>query len=137
MAINISKTVVITFGSYVVLSDYTISGKQINRVKETKDLGLIVDQGITFKSHFLKIIKKANFFAYNVIKILKSCSAQNKVLIFKTYIRPILEYNIILYFPRQRDLKTQIENVQKRFTKRIFPWGISYSQRLELLSDVD
>ena len=83
--VNFLKTVVITFGIYADLFDYTklISGNLI-RVKETKNLQLIVDQGLTFKSHCLKIIKKANLFAYNVLKIFKSCSLQNTFLIFNT-----------------------------------------------------
>ena len=83
----------------------------------------------------LKLIKKANYLSDKVLKIFKFCSLQNKFFVFKTCIRPILEYNIILYFPRQKQLQSILENVDKRFTKYISQ-GISYSQRLELLYDM-
>ena len=43
---------------------------------------------------------------------------------------------IFLFFPFIKNLKNLIEKVQRRFTKRICPQGLHYSQRLDMLSDM-
>ena len=42
----------------------------------------------------------------------------------------------MFYFPYLKKLQSLIEKIQRGFTKRICPHGLSYSQRLQLLSDV-
>ena len=59
---------------------------------------------------------------------------ENKYFIFKIFIKPLLDYNLIFYFPRTKSLISLLEKVQRRFTKRICPVGLSYEQRLKLLS---
>ena len=53
---------------------------------------------------------------------------------FKTYVRPILEYNSQIWNPHYvRDIRA-IESVQRRFSKKL--WGtrnLTYEQRLERL----
>ena len=82
MRINIKKTVVIRFGNLTVPIDYTIAGKGIDRVEETKDLRLDLDRFLIFKNHCLKVIKNANNLSYDVLKIFKFCSLQNKFFVF-------------------------------------------------------
>ena len=45
-----------------------------------------------------------------------------------------MDYNICFWFPTSKYINV-VENIQKRFTKRICPQGLSYSQRLKYLSD--
>ena len=59
---------------------------------------------------------------------------ENKYFMFQVYIRPILDYNLVFYYPRTRELVSLLEKVQRRFTKYICPRGLSYHQRLELLN---
>ena len=35
-------------------ADYTMAGKKVNQVKETKDLGLIIDEGFTHRRRVRK-----------------------------------------------------------------------------------
>ena len=53
---------------------------------------------------------------------------------FVTYVRPILEYNNIVWSPNLiRDIE-QVEEVQRRFTKRLFGMRcLSYDERLHRL----
>jgi hypothetical protein len=56
---------------------------------------------------------------------------------FITYIRPILEYNSIVWNPTYIHLIDLVENVQRNFTKRIPSLSsLPYSERLALL-DLD
>ena len=53
---------------------------------------------------------------------------------YLVYVRPILEYNSVVWSPyRKHDIEA-IERVQRRFTKRLRGYGShSYSERLRLL----
>jgi hypothetical protein len=54
---------------------------------------------------------------------------------FVTYIRPILEYNSILWSPNLAYLIDLIESVQRKFTKRITSLSsLPYSSRIKLLN---
>ena len=55
--------------------------------------------------------------------------------LFRIYVRPILEYNITFWFPHFNKYVKLLENVQKKFTKRICPPGLNYPERLKLLFD--
>ena len=53
------------------------------------------------------------------------------------YVRPLLEYNCVVWSPSLVRDVTLIEQVQRRFTKRLRGFrNISYAERLKLL-DVD
>ncbi len=54
---------------------------------------------------------------------------------FITYIRPLLEYSSNVWNPTHKYLIDQIENVQRRFTKRITSLShLSYLERLSILN---
>ena len=65
-------------------------------------------------------------------------NVNNSVLIksFKCIIRPLLEYASVVYLPHHIGLIAVLENVQRRFTKRLYSIQdniiISYSHKLEL-----
>lgn len=54
--------------------------------------------------------------------------------LFNVYVRPILEYASIIWFPRFKYLSDEVESVQRRFTKFILPHILTYQLRLEYLN---
>ena len=53
---------------------------------------------------------------------------------FITYVRPILEYNSCVWNPHHKEYITLLENVQRRFTKRIPSLRLmSYPERLAMI----
>jgi len=66
--------------------------------------------------------------------------SQNVTLLvraFITYVRPLLEYNCVVWSPGLLRDVTLIEDVQRRFTKRLRVRGlrnVSYTERLKLLN---
>ena len=53
---------------------------------------------------------------------------------FTSYVRPLLEYNSVIWSPRYVYLKDKLESVQRRFTKRLKGFGhISHAARLDRL----
>ena len=62
-------------------------------------------------------------------------NVDNSVLIklFQCFIRSLLEYASVVYSPHHIGLIDLIENVQRRFTKRLYSMNdTSYFHRLEL-----
>ena len=61
----------------------------------------------------------------------------NELLVrtFTTYVRPLLEYNSVIWSPHLKKDIEAIEKVQRPFTKRLSGLNtLSYSQRLKLLN---
>ena len=116
--------------------DYKIGSDTIKRAEEVKDLGVYIDSKLTFKNHCRKIVKKANFLSYVVLKHFKFCSPKINTLFFKHISNPYLIINnIIFYYSNTKFFISLIEKVQKRFTKK-YALPVSptlYSQRLDML----
>jgi len=54
--------------------------------------------------------------------------------VFITYIRPTLEFNSNIWNPSKKYLIDKLENIQRRFTKRVpSPSHLSYLERLSVL----
>ena len=84
-----------------------------------KDLGIYVDPDLNFKKHIKNIVKKASYTSY---KILKNFSFKNSnifIPLFKTLIRPILEYGNTVWSNGIKKYMTKVENVQRKFTKHV------------------
>jgi len=78
-----------------------------------------VNDSLTPSSHIAKITA----IAHQRVNILLRSSTTRDIAIlvkaFVTYVRPLLEYNMVIWTPyRKGDIHT-IENVQRRFTKRL------------------
>ena len=134
LKINIIKTCILRFGKPKNNVDYKIDGISLKQLNEVKDLGVFIDKTLGFGTQCLSVVKRASYLSYSVLKIFKFATMESKYFIFKIFIKPLLDYNLIFYFPRTKTLISLLEKVQRRFTKRICPVGLSYEQRLKLLS---
>jgi len=70
-----------------------------------------------------------------MVKITKF--GNNKLLVraFTIYVRPLLEYNSVLWSPYFKQDTERLENVQRRFTKRLVGLKhVEYSERLQRLN---
>ena len=135
---NETKCKVLHIGGNNPKHNYTI-GKDQNKVdlEETeleKDLGVMVDPLLNFESHIDSITKKASAKCYMILKNFTFRSKDILVPLFKTLIRPILEYANPVWNNNHRKCIDQIENVQRRFTKYIYQVkDLSYEDRLKTL----
>jgi len=67
-----------------------------------------------------KVVKLANIRQYNLFKLLpKKLENYYKILAYKTYVRPVLEYGTEVYNPYKIALKKKLEKPQRTFTKRL------------------
>ena len=67
--------------------------------------------------------------------ILRCFESRELVCAFTTYVRPLLEYNSVVWSPYLKSDTEAVEKVQRKYTKRIIAGlkKLSYDQRLKIL----
>ena len=133
--INTCKTVFMRFGKTKVPAEYRICGAPIQEVSNYKDLGILIDNKLTFSNHCNALIKKCSWLTRSILKLFKHRSALEYFHLFKIYVRPIIEYNIYFWFPYSKLNMSLIESIQRKFTKRICDGSLTYEQRLSKIGD--
>ena len=103
-----------------------------------KDLGIYVSKDLKWELHIKKIIQQASFVSYQILKSFRTKNIWTLVKLFKSYVRPKLEYNTQVWSPHLVKDKKALEKIQKRYTKIIcqrcsIPFS-SYSDRLDKLN---
>ena len=116
---------------------YCVNKIEIPQTDTVKDLGIIFSSDLKFTSHISKIYSKSISLAYITLRTFKNSNPNFFVNLYKTYIRPITEYNCITWTPFLVSEVKKIESVQKTFTRKLFKkLNIryhSYYHRLEQL----
>ena len=89
---------------------------------------------MNFKKHIKNIVKKASYSSYKIFKNFTFKKAKILIPLFKTLIRPILEYGNTIWSNGLRKYTNMVENVQRKFTKHVKGLNsFSYEDRLSRL----
>jgi len=99
--------------------DLYINGSKLPEVSTAKDLGITFDSYLSFTTHITFITCTAN---QRVNLLFRSFLTRNRSVLVKayvTYVRPILEYNSVVWSPYKIGDVSCIEKVQRSFTKRL------------------
>uniref|UniRef100_A0A1I8BR38 Reverse transcriptase domain-containing protein n=1 Tax=Meloidogyne hapla TaxID=6305 RepID=A0A1I8BR38_MELHA len=133
-----NKTFIIYIGKNNPKDQYKIFDNTINEVESIRDLGIIIDNKLKFQEHIQKIIRIAYMRMNFVFRIIKSKSIKIWLTIYKSYIRPLLEYSPETWNPQLKSDINKLEKCQKVFTKCLLkkcsiPY-IPYLQRIEFLN---
>jgi ribonuclease P/MRP protein subunit RPP40 len=137
LTINISKCSVLHIAPKTnqASCNYFINGIQIPTDSSCVDLGVTVSEDLSFNNHVSNIVSKARHRTSTLLRGFVSRRLDIMRTAFVTYIRPILEYNSVVWNPCQKQLIDIIENVQRNFTKRIHSLScLSYFERLAALN---
>ena len=114
----------------------TINQTQIT-LKETqneKDLGVVIDNKLCFKDHIAQVTSKANRMVGLIRRSFDYLTERTFVLLFKSMVRPLLEYGNIIWQPMLKGLESDIEDVQRRATKTLSHLKDKpYPERLRIL----
>ena len=113
---------------------YFIGNELIPTLNSVRDLGVTIDSKLNFKTHINKIVKQAYIRSGLIFKCFLSKDVTSLTKAFTVYVRPLLEYCTPVWSPHTlADIHT-LENVQRRFTKKIpGMFNLSYLDRLESL----
>ena len=134
LKVNAEKCEVLHLGYNNSKYIYSVNGAQIPAKEYCKDLGVYINDNLTFAKHIDTITRNA----YYRIRQFNLCFASRdrdfKLFMYKTYLRPLLEYNPQVWSPYYLQDIDKVEKVQRRFTK-FLPGlhDVGYPQRLEAL----
>ena len=105
-----------------------------NELKQTtkeKDVGVTFDTNLKFDTHISTIVKKANQLAGLVRRSFTFLDKFTFLKLYKSIVRPHLEYANVIWHPGLKRQQVVIEKVQRRATKSIAELkDLSYSERL-------
>ena len=88
-------------------------------IETIKDLGIQMSSNLKWNHHITKIVNKAKILSYQITKTFKTRNIWTLLKLFKTYIRPQLDYNTPVWSPHLQQDINAVESVQRRFTKTI------------------
>lgn len=129
MVLCVSKCCVISFRRTrtAILFDYNVAGTAVQRVDHVKDLGVMLDEKLTYTRHFSTTIDKANRQLGFMFKISKEF---RDPLCFKalycSLVRSLLEFASVVWNPYQAVWSGRFEAVQRKFVRyalRYLPWS--------------
>ena len=114
---------------------YSLGNTKLPQVRSCSDLGVIIDEKLTFSNHILSTTKKA----YTQSAIMSRCFlSKNPHLLtrdFTSYVRLILKYASPVWSPHFTKDIDALERVQRRFTESFHNLrSLPYSTRIELLN---
>jgi len=112
-----------------------ISGDIVPVVESVRDLGVLISNDLQPSVHVNDIVSRAHKRAAAILRAFVTRDSSLLMRAFLTYVRPILEYNSIIWSPCAVGDIVAIKSVQRRFTKRL-PYMNNkwYDQRLKLLN---
>ena len=88
--------------------------------KETvKDLGVSMSADNTFKVHIANIAESAKKMASWVLRTFETRERTPMMTLYKTLVRPLLEYSSPLWTPTSKEEIKKLEDIQKSFVKKI------------------
>ncbi|GMT07531.1 hypothetical protein PENTCL1PPCAC_29705, partial [Pristionchus entomophagus] len=99
LSIASEKCNVLHLGNGNQLSKYYLSGIPIDQKSSMRDLGIQIDNELTFREHFDIVIQKA---ALRSNLIFRGLSTNNPVVMvnaYTTYVRPVVEFSPSVAFP--------------------------------------
>ena len=115
-------------------TSYTYTFHPLKKVESEKDLGVTVDDKLNFKLHISQKIAKANSMIYLIKHYFKFLDAEMLKLLYKSLIRPHLEYCSPVWSPIPKTEIRRIEGVQRRATKLVPELAnLPYSDRPRML----
>ena len=132
MEYNVGKCGVLHLGKKNSKNKYTLNGQTLKESVMEKDLGILIDNSLKFSEQCNSAAKSAN----RVLGMIKrNINCKNKHIILKLYkslVRPKLEYCIQCWSPFLKKDIDKLEKVQKRATRMIEECrGMNYEQRLK------
>ena len=99
-----------------------------------RDLGVVSDSFLNFDLHINGCISRANRVLGIIHRSFSYLDKRMFILLYKTIVRPILEYGNSIWSPLYKRQSISIENVQRRATRMLYGLKyLSYEQRLVLL----
>ena len=132
---NCAKCKVMHLGTSNPEHEYHMLGHQLESTAMEKDLGLLIEKSLQFHSQTSSVVARA-FRTLGVIK--RTFLSLNEItvpILYKTMVRPILEYSNSVWGPLMCGDQDKMERVQRRATKLVATIRhLPYQDRLKQLN---
>ena len=122
-------------GSNQHYRQYRLGGDFITVSDVEKDLGILIDNKLTFHKQCSTAVTKANKLLGIIRRSFEYINADTMLYLYKSLIRPIIEYGNVIWGPHYVIDQQAIEKIQHKATKLIPELRHdSYQERLSKLS---
>lgn len=113
---------------------YAIRGVELEVVETERDLGVFVDSSLKFRKQAAAAAAKANQILGIIKRSFELIDKSTLPLLYKSLVRPHLEYGNVAWGPFSRADQLLIERVQRRATRLVTPIRhLPYEERLQSL----
>lgn len=135
---NVNKCYILRIGTNLPDFIYHMSDSSGNRhnlkeVPNMKDLGVTISNDLNFEVHVNNVTNSANRALYTVKRTMKHLNAACGPTLYKSLVRPILEYGNSAWCPSTARQREALEKIQRRATRWICPKNMVYERRLRFL----
>ena len=132
MTFNASKCKILHFGRNNPGYKYTMRGIELAEATEERDLGVWISTSMKPSKQCETAAKQANFTLGQMQRAFHFRKKEHFIPLYKTFIRPKLEYNVAAWCPwTEADAKT-LERVQERAVRMVSNRrGTTYEERLK------
>ena len=116
---NASKCKVMHVGSRNPEREYHLNDVQLKVAEEEKDLGVVIDRRLKFHSQTAAAISRASQILAVVRRSFANIDEVTLPLLYKSMVRPLLEYGNTIWGPHSKVDQKKLERVQRRATKMV------------------
>ena len=107
----------------------------LTKDSEEKDLGIIFQENLKFDKQISERVGKANKVLGLIKRSFVHLDSDLLLKLYKSLVRPIIDYGNVIWFPYTKKNKKLIENVQRRATRMVPELKeLSYTERLTKLN---
>ena len=120
LSLNVSKTEYMIIGSRQRLTQIStdpkisIGSQNISRVKETKTLGVLVDENITWKNHIEATCKKISKTIGMMKRVKSVISNESLKRLYKALVLPNFDYCSLVWDNCSNNLKDRLQKLQNK-----------------------
>ena len=131
---NEGKCKVLHLGRGQHAFQYSMKGVQVSRAEAEKDLGVHVDSELKFRKQASAAVAKGSQLLAVIRRSFVLIDTQTLPLLYKTLVRPLLEYGNLVWGPFNRADQKLVERVQRRATRMVSSLRhLPYEERLRAL----
>lgn len=116
---NTDKCKVLHIGKSNPKYSYNISNIQLDTCSSEKDLGVLFDNKLTFDNHINYAVNKANSMLGLIKRSFLYLDIDSFLCLYKSLVRPHLEYGNIIWYPLFKRQSAMLERVQCRATRML------------------
>ena len=138
MKFNSLKFEVLRYGRNTELKDSTSyvspEWEVIEEKSSLRDLGVTMSADTTFKEHINKVIESAKRMSAWILRTFKTRDRTPMLTLYKSLVRPLLEYSSALWSPNMKGDIQRLEEVQQSFVRKIKGVSRDYHTALKQLN---